>query len=372
MIAVRNLTKRYADELAVSDPQLQRTARLDARLGGFLLTLAGAMILMGIISAETQYPAGRHYSTFSNEISDLGATLPPHSTITQPSAHIFDWTMLVAGAMLIAAAVGLHHVHRLRSLSAAIALMGCDVLGVGLFPDNHHTIHEASSLPAFFFGGLATTLSFRASHNPFRTLAFLLGLTSLFFLFAGHWILRSTLGPGRHRALGRLPNRAVDGWLRRLCSGSAAQVKHRCRITKPSALVHARCVIVPRSQQREHRAFVERGLRGGSGQDSADAAAPHGSDDRDPDDLTHPIHHRGPGGGADHFAIHDPRDRRATPPGEFRLARGRLTEGQACNRERRPGERRGSLNPRQVDVPGVEPLNARTRHHPEPTLAGET
>ena len=74
--------------------------------------------------------------------------------------------------------------------------MGCGVLGVGLFPDNHHTIHEASSLTAFFFGGLATTLSFRASHNPFRTLAFLLGLTSLFFLFAGHWILRGTLGPG--------------------------------------------------------------------------------------------------------------------------------------------------------------------------------
>ena len=55
------------------------------------------MILVGIITAETQYPRGRHYDTFTNDINDLEATLPPHSVITQPSAHIFEWTMLLAG-----------------------------------------------------------------------------------------------------------------------------------------------------------------------------------------------------------------------------------------------------------------------------------
>lgn len=47
--------------------------RLDSRkLAGVLLILAGALILMGIITAETQYPADRGYSTARNEISDLG------------------------------------------------------------------------------------------------------------------------------------------------------------------------------------------------------------------------------------------------------------------------------------------------------------
>jgi hypothetical membrane protein len=62
------------------------------KLSGLLLFLAGSIALMGIITAEAFYPSS--YTTFHSEISDLGATKPPNSLIYQPSASIFNITML--------------------------------------------------------------------------------------------------------------------------------------------------------------------------------------------------------------------------------------------------------------------------------------
>ena len=73
------------------------------RVAGLLLAAAGSAILMGIITAEALYPAD--YTTNANEISDLGATRPPGSVILQPSATIFNVTMIVTGLAVIAAAV---------------------------------------------------------------------------------------------------------------------------------------------------------------------------------------------------------------------------------------------------------------------------
>jgi hypothetical membrane protein len=166
------------------------------QLGGTLLVLAGVVILLGIIFAETQYPHALHYSTYFNTISDLGATLPPHSIITQPSADIFDWTMMLTGALLILGAISIHEVHRRKILTILIVLMGLGIVGVGIFPDNHHSLHRLFSLGAFLFGGLAVTFSFAVTERAFRYIALFLGLTSLFFLVLGSYILEVTLGAG--------------------------------------------------------------------------------------------------------------------------------------------------------------------------------
>ena len=71
------------------------------RISGTLLFLAGSIALMGIITAEALYPAG--YTTYGSEISDLGSTRPPESLIYQPSASIFNITMLLAGFMTLTA-----------------------------------------------------------------------------------------------------------------------------------------------------------------------------------------------------------------------------------------------------------------------------
>ena len=67
-----------------------------AAVAGVLYSSAGFVLLMGIITAETKYPIFRHYTT-RQEISDLGGARPPQGLVTQPSAMIFDTTMLIAG-----------------------------------------------------------------------------------------------------------------------------------------------------------------------------------------------------------------------------------------------------------------------------------
>src|SRR5687767_11614372 len=94
---------------------------------GMLLLLAGVFILMGVITAETQYPADLQYSTADNEISDLGATRPPGSVITHPSADIFNVTMIVTGSMIMAAALLLRAVYRRRSFVYVMVVFGLGV-----------------------------------------------------------------------------------------------------------------------------------------------------------------------------------------------------------------------------------------------------
>lgn len=76
---------------------------------------------MGIITAETKYPVFRHYTT-RQEISDLGGTRPPHGLVTQPSAMIFDTTMLIAGMLLLAGAFSLWRLYRNRVLTGVSTL----------------------------------------------------------------------------------------------------------------------------------------------------------------------------------------------------------------------------------------------------------
>ena len=74
----------------------------NSKVAGVLLSLAGTAILMGFITAEALYPGV--YTTHTNTVSHLGASEPPNSVVMQPSAAIFDITMLVAGAMILAGA----------------------------------------------------------------------------------------------------------------------------------------------------------------------------------------------------------------------------------------------------------------------------
>ena len=62
---------------------------------GLLLTFAGAALLLGFVTAEALYPGV--YTTHTNTVSHLGASEPPNSVVLQPSAAIFDITMLVTG-----------------------------------------------------------------------------------------------------------------------------------------------------------------------------------------------------------------------------------------------------------------------------------
>lgn len=114
-----------------------------AALSGLLLFLAGAVILMGIITAEALYPG---YSTSQQAISDLGASEPPESVIVQPSATIFNATMMVSGLLILAGTVFVISSFRARGFPVLLVLLGAGALGVGIFPGNYGSLHAILAL----------------------------------------------------------------------------------------------------------------------------------------------------------------------------------------------------------------------------------
>ena len=154
-----------------------------AAIAGILYSSAGFVLLMGIITAETKYPISRHYTT-RQEISDLGGTRPPQGLATQPSAMIFDTTMLIAGVLLLAGAFALWRLYRNRVLAVVAALFGAGAFLVGIFPGNT-TPHPYVAMIAFVFSALTAIAAFRVTSGPFRFMSLAVGLLSLVALVAG-------------------------------------------------------------------------------------------------------------------------------------------------------------------------------------------
>jgi hypothetical membrane protein len=151
-----------------------------AAVAGILYSSAGFVLLMGIITAETKYPVFRHYTT-RQEISDLGGTRPPQGLVTQPSAMIFDTTVLIAGVLLLAGAFALWRLYRDWVLTVAAALYGAGVFLVGIFPGNTAP-HPSVSMIAFVFSALTAITVFRVTSAPFRFISLSVGVLSLIAL----------------------------------------------------------------------------------------------------------------------------------------------------------------------------------------------
>jgi hypothetical membrane protein len=175
--------------------------RSSHKIAGGLLFTAGAAILLGIITAEALYTAP--YTT-RTEISDLGAT--DAGLVLHPSSYIFNATMLVAGAMIIAGAWFTHQALHRRAVTIPTGLLGVGVLGVGIFPGNIHPWHPIFAFTAFLAGGLAVLLSYKVTSQPLRTIFAIMGAISLLFTVASVFLLE--WGP-----LARLGLGGVERWM---------------------------------------------------------------------------------------------------------------------------------------------------------------
>lgn len=159
----------------------------ELRTAGLLLSLSGIGILMGSITAEALFPAV--FTTHTNTLSHLGASEPPDSVVLQPSAAIFDFTMVVTGAMILAAAWFLQRALGRKGVTIPLALLGTGVLGVGVFPLNHLAPHTVFALLAFVAGGVGVILASRVTEAPFRGLWTILGVMSLVAITLGIFFL---------------------------------------------------------------------------------------------------------------------------------------------------------------------------------------
>ena len=153
---------------------------------GILFFLAGSVILMGIISAESFYPENYTYTTAKSMISDLGATEPPNSLITQPSATIFNLSMIIVGVMVLFGTYFLFRHFKDRLAAVLIGLLGLGAFGVGIFPGNINPQHPIFALTTFISGGLSAIYSYRMINSPFKYLTLIYGLICLCFLFSAN------------------------------------------------------------------------------------------------------------------------------------------------------------------------------------------
>lgn len=152
----------------------------DSSIAGFSMVLAGFIAFMGIITAEVLYP---NYST-RQEISDLGSTVPPNPIIHQPSATIFNSTMLITGALLLISAYFVYRAMDRRGFPLVLAIFGFGAFGVGVFPGNVTPWHGLFALLTFFTGGITVVLSSQVVSRPFSVLCGLFGGISLLVLIS--------------------------------------------------------------------------------------------------------------------------------------------------------------------------------------------
>ena len=103
----------------------------------------------------------------------------PENIVRQPSAAIFDWTMIVTGVLIIVAAYFIYRTLQKWSVPIPTALLGIGVLGVGIFPGYTGNTHALLAMLAFAAGSIAAILSWRVLSSPLRYICLLLGATAL-------------------------------------------------------------------------------------------------------------------------------------------------------------------------------------------------
>ena len=162
-------------------------------IAGTLLFLAGIFIIMGIITGETFYPTV--YSTFKNEISDLGGTRPPNSLVYEPSASIFNFTMLGTGIMIFIASLFIHQQFKKWLFTIPLTIFAIGVFGVGIFPGHVVFWHGIFALITFTFGSITCITAFKIVPPPLRYVGICIGMMSLIFLYGAN-IFIPYLGAG--------------------------------------------------------------------------------------------------------------------------------------------------------------------------------
>lgn len=175
-----------------------------AKLSGILLVVSGTAILIGIVTAEALYPAA--YSTNRNTVSDLAA-MRPQNLIRQPSADIFNWTMIGTGVLVIVAAYFLYRALQRWAIPIFTALLGIGMVGAGIFPGNTGNTHMLLANLAFAAGSIAAILSWKVLSSPLRYLSLGLGIAALVSMICASDLLINW-GP-----VARLGEGGIERWI---------------------------------------------------------------------------------------------------------------------------------------------------------------
>jgi hypothetical membrane protein len=162
------------------DEILKEDIRSSLTKSGLLLFFAGFIIFMAIITGEIFFKKG--YNTRDNYISELGAPMPPETIKPEPSAEIFNYSMMISGLMIIIATFFIQKIFRKLIVTIPLGLFGLGFCGVGLFPGNIAPWHGICALVLFIAGGIGAITSYKILSAPLKYVFMLLGTIALVFL----------------------------------------------------------------------------------------------------------------------------------------------------------------------------------------------
>jgi hypothetical membrane protein len=176
----------------------------NTKAAGLLLTVGSLQFLVAVITAKTLYSG---YSNINNYVSDLGVW-------SQPSAFIFNPSIAILGAAIIASSYFIYKQYKNRLLTGLMVVSGVGFLGVGLFPENtllvngRPVLHLASAFCLFVVTAVAAIAAFRVTKSPYRYISLGLGSVALFAFVVFMWATRRgvlSLGVGLLERLIALP-----------------------------------------------------------------------------------------------------------------------------------------------------------------------
>ena len=146
------------------------------RAAGASLFVGAVQFVTGMHAAEYLYPG---YSVSENVISDLGATCRETCTIYQPSASIFNSSIILLGLLILSCSYFIWREFRKSLITALFCLCGLGAIGVGLFPETARLLHIIFSYMAFVFGGLGAIAASKVVKSPFSYFSILMGIGSI-------------------------------------------------------------------------------------------------------------------------------------------------------------------------------------------------
>ncbi len=162
-------------------------------LAGIFIFVGAVQFIIGMVLAEIFYPG---YNVSGNYISDLGATCNGTCIIYQPTAFIFNTSVIILGILILLGSYCIWQEFQNIIISIQIALSGLGAVGVGLFPETAGSLHLIVSFIAFFFAALSAIAASKLVKPPFTYFSMVLGIASLAALALFALKFYMGLGPG--------------------------------------------------------------------------------------------------------------------------------------------------------------------------------
>ncbi|MFA4957615.1 MAG: DUF998 domain-containing protein [Candidatus Methanoperedens sp.] len=163
------------------------------RAAGASFFVGAVQFVIGMHLAEFLYPG---YSVSGNFISDLGATCRATCIIYQPSASIFNFSVILLGILILSGSYFIWREFKSSLMTSLFCLSGLGAIGVGMFPETAGFLHVIVSFIAFFFAGLGAIAASKVVKAPFSYFSILMGIASITAIVLYGTNIYLGLGPG--------------------------------------------------------------------------------------------------------------------------------------------------------------------------------